>query len=416
MLREISSLDYLFLYLRKILLAMIMVYLAVDCFNGVLLRIGIGVSISQLFKMAILFGVLLYLIRMNLTYFLISLGLILAFLIPPILKSLSTGNTSTVVGNIGYNLKLLLFPISFLFFSSLPKFNWGQERLFKVFSWFNFSLIAGNILLGVLGIGYSQYNSPAGGIGGRGFFFAGNEVAGIFVLFSGVCWYLTRDRSFIFKALFFVFLLLLGILNASKTAILGIILIIALLEVDFNIPRKVSLAQLSKYFFIPIIIISIPIVIYIGIKSTGLIDRISYFYERMDILTFILSGRNQMVLGAMSFYPNIYSFWDYLFGLGNLEFLEQMRVFHGDAHTIEIDFFDLLFMNGFMGLGLILGFYLLILVRSILPFKNSVSNYMWAVNLILILISFMAGHVFNSAMLGISLGFFNGLPIVLSKS
>ncbi|MBN7817581.1 O-antigen ligase family protein [Algoriphagus pacificus] len=416
MINEISSQDYLFIYLRKILIGMVLVYLAVDCFNGVLLRIGIGISISQLFKMAILFGILLYLIRSNLTYFLLSLALILAFIVPPITQSLSSGETSTVVGNIGYNLKLLLFPISFFFFASLPKYDWGQSRLFKLFAWFNFALIATNILLGVMGIGYSQYNGPEGGIGGRGFFFAGNEVAGIFVLFSATCWYLIRDKSFLFKSAFFIFLLLLGILNASKTAILGILLIISLLEIDLQVPKKISLAQLFKYLLIPIIIIAIPVVLYIGIKSTGLIDRISFFYQRMDILTFILSGRNQMVLGAMTFYPNIYSFWDYLLGLGNLEFLEQMRIFHGVAHTIEIDFFDLLFMNGFLGVVIILGFYLLILIRSIIPSGREVTKYMWAVNLILILISFMAGHVFNSAMLGISLGFFNGLPVAFQKT
>ena len=69
-----------------------------------------------------------------------------------------------------------------------------------------------------------------------------------------------------------------------------------------------------------------------------------------------------MVLGAMSFYPTIYTFWDYLLGLGNLEFLEQMGVFHGNPHLIEIDFFDLLFMNGLLGLGLVFGFYILVLI------------------------------------------------------
>lgn len=395
---------------------MVLVYLAVDCFNGILLRIGIGISISQLFKMGILFGVLLYMIRANLTHFLISFGFILVFIIPPISNALLYGDTSTVVGNIGYNLKLLLFPISYFFFASLPNDDWGQERVFKLFSWFNFWLIAANILLGVLGVGYSQYNGPEGGIGGRGFFFAGNEVAGIFVLFGSTCWYLMKDKSFIVKFLFFVFLLILGVLNASKTAILGILLIIGLLEIQIKIPQKISLGQLFKFLFVPLVILSIPFALYVGIKSTGLIDRISFFYQRMDILTFILSGRNQMVMGAMNFYPSVYSFWGYLFGLGNLEFLEQMRIYHGEAHTIEIDFFDLLFMNGFFGVVLILGFYCLVLFRSLVSSNWVMSEYMWAVNLILLLISFMAGHVFNSAMLGISLGFFNGLPLSRLKS
>lgn len=390
-------------------------YLGVDCLNGILIRIGIGISISQLFKMLMLAGMLIYLLRENTVYFLLAFGMILFFLVPSMAKSLGTGETRTIVGNFGYNLKLLLFPISFLFFNSLPKWNWGQNRLFRWFVWCNFGLISINILLGVLGIGYSQYNGPEGGIGGRGFFFAGNEVAGIFVLFSGTCWYLIREKGFMFKLLFFAFLLILGILNASKTAVFGVLLIVMLLEINLKIPRRISLAELFRYLTIPLLLVAIPFILYLGIQSTGLIDRISFFYERMDLLTFILSGRNEMVAGAMAFYPSDYSLWDYLFGLGNLEFLEKMGTFHGVSHTIEIDFFDLLFMNGWLGLGLILGIYMLILIRSVLMPSGMPSGNMWAINLVLLLISFMAGHVFNSAMLGISLGFLNGLPVTMNK-
>lgn len=391
-------------------------YLGVDCFNGILLRLGVGVSISQLYKMGMLMGMLVYLLRSNTAYFGICLGMILFFLVPPMAKSLSTGDTITIVGNFGYNLKLLLFPISFLFFSSLPKHDWGQNRTYRIFVWANFGLIIINILLGVLGVGYSQYDGPDGGIGGRGFFFAGNEVAGIFVLFSGTCWYLIREKGFTFKFLFFVFLLVLGILNASKTAVLGILLIIMMLEVSLEIPRRLTLGELLKYLAIPIIAICIPFILYIGIQTTGLIERFSFFYERMDLLTFILSGRNEMVEGALRFYPSDYTLWDYLFGLGSLEFLEMMGVYHGVAHSIEIDFFDLLFMNGWLGLGLVMGAYLLILFRSLFVPKAALSGHMWAINLVLLLISFMAGHVFNSAMLGISLGFLNGLPVTMNKA
>ena len=391
-------------------------YLGVDCFNGILLRLGVGLSISQLYKVGMLMGMLLYLLRSNTAYFGICLGMILFFLVPPMAKSLSTGETNTIVGNFGYNLKLLLFPISFLFFASLPTEDWGQNQTYKTFVWANFGLIATNILLGVLGVGYSQYNGPEGGIGGRGFFFAGNEVAGIFVLFSGTCWYLIREKGFFFKLLFFAFLLILGILNASKTAVLGILLIIMMLESNFRLPRHVTLGELFKFLSIPILIITIPFILYVGVKTTGLIDRFSFFYERMNLLTFILSGRNEMVEGAMNFYPSDYTLWDYLFGLGYLEFLEKMGVFHGVAHSIEIDFFDLLFMNGCLGLGLVMGAYILILIRSFFVPKGILSGHMWAVNLVLLLISFMAGHVFNSAMLGISLGFLNGLPVNMTKA
>lgn len=397
--------------LKWVLLGMAFTYLWVDCLNGVLIRIGVGLSISQLFKMALLAGMLLYLLWKNTSYFLISFGLILFFLFPLLLRSIFTGDTRGVVGDFGYNLKLILFPISFLFFGSLDNIKGQNLKIRNTFAWSNFALIAVNILLGVAGIGYSQYNGPEGaGIGGRGFFYAGNEVAGIFVLFGGVCWYLTKGWGSIFRFVFFVFLLILGIMNTSKTAILGIILIVGLTELPTLLKKKMSLGQFLIVLMLPFLAFAIVGSVYYGVQATGLIDRISFFYQRMDLLTFILSGRNEMVAGAMSFYTEVFGFWDYLFGLGNGEFVDMMGRYHTKAQIIEIDFFDLLFINGMLGMGLILAIYVAVTCKSM--YEGIISNTpYWAINLILILISMMAGHIFNSAMLGISLGFFNGLVV-----
>ncbi|TFV97202.1 hypothetical protein E4S40_00670 [Algoriphagus kandeliae] len=387
---------------------MAITYLLVDCINGVLMRIGIGISISQLYKMGMLAGMLSYLLFKKPMIFLASFSLILFFLLPLLFKAMLTGETRTVVGNFGYNLKLILFPISFFFFYSLDFNSQGLKKFWNAFIWFNFWLIAVNILLGVLGIGYSQYDSPEGqGIGGRGFFFAGNEVAGIFLLFASAAWFQTKNWTGIFRFFFFLFLLVLGVLNTSKTAILGIILIVGLLELPKFLKKRITIGRFVGLLSLPFLAMGMGALIVWGIQATGLIDRILFFYERLDLLTFILSGRNQMVMGAMSFFPTVYSFWDYLFGVGNQEFLQLMGIYHGDPHTIEIDFFDLLFMNGFLGLGLVLGIFLWATIRS---FSGSLTESpIWAVNLILLLISFLAGHIFNSAMLGISLGVVNGL-------
>jgi len=386
-----TKVNSLFQYLKWILLIMTFSYLSVDCLNGVLLRANIGISISQIFKMGMLIGMLIYMAGRSFSNFMIAVGLFLFFLVPILFKSLLTADTSTVIGNFGYNLKLILFPISFLFFESINDDTGKKELIFKRFAWINFSLIAINILLGVLGIGYSQYDGPEGGIGGRGFFFAGNEVAGIFLLFGGVCWYLSKSWPSFPRILFFLFLLILGILNTSKTAILGILLIVGMLELSSKIPTKISLFRLLGLLMSPFLVAGVIGLIYEGVQATGLVDRISFFYQRMDLMTFILSGRNQMVEAALSFYPNMYTLWDYLFGIGSLEFLELMGRFQGTPHSIEIDLFDLLFMNGWLGMGLILGFYLLILIRSLCWPTTLKKSPMWAINLVLLLISLMAG-------------------------
>jgi hypothetical protein len=182
---------------------------------------------------------------------------------------------------------------------------------------------------------------------------------------------------------------------------------VGFLEIPKFFSWRLSLGRFIGLLTLPLLITGLVGLIYWGVQATGLIDRIAFFYQRLDLLTFVLSGRNQMVLGALTFYPNVYSFWDYLFGIGNQEFLRMMEIYHGSPHTIEIDFFDLLFMNGLLGMGLVLGIFFWACIRSFS--KSLVKSPLWAINLILLLISFMAGHIFNSAMLGISLGALNGL-------
>lgn len=339
------------------------------------------------------------------------MGLICFFIFPPLLFSLYQGSPAYLFSDFAYNFKLLLFPLSFLFFYSLRIEEPRKKTILRNFTALNFTLIVCNILLGILGIGYSQYSSADASIGGRGFFYAGNEVAGIFVLFSAFAWYFIAKRPGWIKFVTFLFLLSIAVLNSSKTSILGILMVVGLYEISFSINPRISFFQLIKGLLLPIFIIAIPIVIYFGVKSTGLLERMAFFYERMDILTFILSGRNLMVEAATKFFFTEYSFLEYLFGAGQQGFLNLMNIYNGSPHFIEIDFFDVLFMNGFFGVIVVFGFFGFVLVRSFLLKRGSPYDMIFIVNIVLLLVSFLAGHIFNSGMLGISLGLFNGLSL-----
>src|SRR5690606_8715702 len=144
---------------------------------------------------------------------------------------------------------------------------------------------------------------------------------------------------------------------------------------------RISVFQLVKGLLLPVFIVAIPIVIYFGVKSTGLLERMAFFYERMDILTFILSGRNLMVEAATKFFFTEYSFLEYLFGVGQQGFLNLMNIYNGSPHFIEIDFFDVLFMNGFFGVIVVFGFFGFVLVRSFLLKRGSPYDMIFIVNI-----------------------------------
>jgi hypothetical protein len=372
--------------------------LPIDMINGLFLRDADEntLSLGQVYKLPILIIMVIgLLIKPRL--FLIVSGLITILLVPTLLnQSLNFSNYLKDFTNI---LKWLTPLISFHFFSEL--FNYHRlSRSLTYWIFFSYIIMVVNILISLFGLGFPMYTNALGAnIGTRGFFFAGNEVSVTFLVLYSFIAFKIRKSTFSFP--FFAGNIFLAILLSSKTGILGVFLIYLIMRKINNQNRKVDLKVFFKKIFAVIAIIAALFLVgKIIVDATKLGSRLIFFFNKLDFLTFILSGRNLFFLENLNTLNSDYNFLYWITGVGYYEYNSLFQ------KMVEIDVLDIFFTFGFIGVFLFV--FLLFNFLKKTSFKKSISeNYLYSYNLclVLIFISTLTGHTFNSGMAGIFIGF-----------
>jgi hypothetical protein len=91
-----------------------------------------------------------------------------------------------------------------------------------------------------------------------------------------------------------------------------------------------------------------PILFYIAwiyVSKSDIYMRISYFWQKLDLVTFLLSSRNNFFETAIEIYKNDYSILEKFIGVGPFHFEK-----YNNYKAIEMDFLDIFFSYGIMGL------------------------------------------------------------------
>jgi O-antigen ligase len=282
----------------------------------------------------------------------------------------------------------------FIYFNS--SFRKGSKVLEKTNRIININLVVilfNVIVLGLLGIGFSSYVNFSEELSNKGFFYSGNELSALMlVLFSYVI-FKSYHNQWKYKLLLIILLLITAFLSGSKTAMLGTISLCIFIPKIAVRKRKKTIVKKIMYLFAVIIIVASA---YIYITSSEIWNRWYYFYDKGGISLFLFSGRFTNVANEIPEYLNAALPFQ-IIGLGG----------GGREGTVEIDFFDVLFNFGVLGVFIIYGFYFTILENARRLRKNK--NYPYAklsfVTLIIVLcVSFFAGHVIFSGMVGIFIG------------
>ena len=393
-----------------ILLIMFLI-LPIDMLNGIFLKNGIVLPLSfgQFFKIIILLFVLVRLSikPAKLIFVFASFSLLLA----PTFYQLYIGNKGvSLLFDIIKISKYITPLVCFMFFVDVIK-NDHQKNINLIFKLVNFSylILIGNIFLKYIGLGYPMYED--GKIGSKGFFYAGNEISALLIILSSIIAYrLWMNNS---KLKYFLFLLLnivVGVTVSSKTAILGVIIVFLLLPIrgsfiKINI-KKLLIIVSSVFVIIPSIIIYYWDYI---LKSTIFI-RLNYFWNEVDILTFLLSNRNNFFNDAFDIYKENYNLFEKTIGVG-----QSRYEYLNNNITVEIDIIDIFFSLGFIGLILFLLFNVYLFIQSI-NFKrtqiNIYSGFVFLMGFILFIISTTAGHVYSSGMPAVFIGLLFSLMFI----
>lgn len=392
--------------LDKFILILLSYVVLVDMFNGFFIMYYTKLPISQVFKFVLLS---LFFFRLSYTRdFAFALLIVLLFLIGPIQGLLLTGNLTDFFGDIVVSTKWANVPVSFFFFKNLMVSNNIEslkEGMAKIVTR-SIAFISVNLFLGLLGFGMAFYNHGFNNaLGTRGFIYAGNELT-ILVLALG---FILASYTFIHKEYtkyfmcFFLFFLF-SFLLTSKT-VLGGVFIVFMIPVTARLFSKVSIKFFKRVFAATVFLLPIVVVLAaIGINKSGVIEKFQASLVRNDndLLTVILSNRNNFIVNGWEVFWNDFSLLGKLFGYG--------QKFHLDlsGHLAEVDFFSLLFASGLFGL---LGLFFVLfywLVNAYYLKRNK--SYVFAPSVFLLLLflivaSNLSGHIFGSGIAGFFIGF-----------
>ena len=284
---------------------------------------------------------------------------------------------------------LLTLALLFYLMGESAKGSFWSRRKIASLMLLYFVAMAANVALGIFGIGESQY---AGGIGGKGFIIAGNEMSYLMLASASiVLFYIAENRNIWVLSGVFLVLLFFFLMKATKVAMIGISLayLYALLHGGyFNVKRIPIIYILGIVGVFAILMLG-----YQFIQATGLLDRILYLYSlHGGIWGALLSGRTTFLQDAFDQVIIDFNFLDVFLGVG-VDHLLEVR-----GSLVEIDLVDVFVAFGIVGPLVFYFPWFLVLKWSSQLFKSSPKDGICFILLAITLIgvSLTAGHVVNS--------------------
>ncbi|WP_158557878.1 MULTISPECIES: O-antigen ligase family protein [Bacteroides] len=260
-------------------------------------------------------------------------------------------------------------------------------------------MLIANISIGLLGFGYHTYTLEASeGYGYKGFFYAGNEIAGIIAFLFPLFLFITYQRcSKIIYSLFGILLIIVSVLLGTKAAIL--ITVISVFIVPYILGKFKE--KIIIMIFMATVVLSAVVYIVNTFETYDLLNRWLYSFEKGGIANLIFSGRHE--------------FWN----------VEKETFFSSDIinqfmglggnRTVEMDPFDTLLNYGYIGLVAVYSFFFYLLIHSIKSRNNNPLGIIIAFsNFLIISMSFFAGHIIFSAMAGLFTALANSLTFIKS--
>ncbi len=389
--------------------------LAVDTLTGFLVSgMGLNLKLSAIYKFGLLLLTLFAVACYSRTKANLIFLLLLSLLIGPFINLVNGLDVLGFVFDFSYVIKILTPLIIFLYCTEVAK-KWPEKTYqfgHHVF-YFSFLILLFNLVAGVLGYGFSSYGSGDGddesSIGVKGFFFAGNEVSGLFIILF--CYALNHAWNAKRKIYFFMLspvTVICGALIATKAAMISGLLLVFIIPLVSERQRLFQLTWLKISIFAPVVVMASVIGVYLVpiLEAAGIWSRLVWFYEKKGVMGIILSGRNEFAVATTQSFSSVAGPLEHLWGVGLSGLTKIERI------SVEIEPIDLYFWFGLPGityLTLLFGTFIYFSYRATLSQCSTWAPFALAANLLLAGLSIIAGHTLTSGMLGPLLGLLNGL-------
>lgn len=270
------------------------------------------------------------------------------------------------------------------------------KEMYQVMKKYIVIIVAASLFCSVTGMGMDY-------AGSKRIFTEVNALTAVLVCGGGIFLYetITSHAKAKLKNLLITAMIVYVILSqATKAGIIGMCVCFLYVMICEGVMKKKFIKGLL--FFVTILAgIYVVYNHYTVGTGTEIFNRWKYFYERLDLLSFLLSGRNLLFMESFAVWKS-----DILFVLFGTGYANAHILLHNRNATIsysgtEMDLFDIGFYFGIVAL-IIVG--IPIIKRFLKAAKNmgrKKENYMNFFYCILCMLSFLGGHVLNSPFAGV---------------
>ncbi|MBV2128492.1 O-antigen ligase family protein [Arsukibacterium indicum] len=384
-------------------------FLLIDSISGALQQTTLAFPWSLMFKGLLLTLLVWQLILWRNKSLLLLTVLLLLGLSGPVYSYLTIPALSehSAAQFAGYEVPLLLKALApLLAFSFLLQFCRRYPDAFLVMAdrlmLISYSVIILNLTLGLLGFGYTAYqpmdNVAQPFLGVKGFFYSTNELAAVLLVVSG--WLLWRSWPAHKVCYLLVSTLTIGsaLLLLTKTGLLGSLLLVAAIPLLAVQPGFYRQYARSLAAFLLLALCGVLLVIWYAeplLRAAGLYDKLAYAYQQRGIAGILLSSRDLYLTVVWQQTEQHYQLLHRVFGVGVAGVSVLLK-----KYFVEIDLVDLLVFYGVAG-GLI---FCMTFGRFCYSCYGRLNRHPLAstvlfINLLLLGVAMLAGHVITSGML-----------------
>ncbi|MBZ9610414.1 O-antigen ligase family protein [Rheinheimera maricola] len=399
-------------YSDSLLCRLIPLCLLIDCINGALLQQqGSSYGLSVFYKIGVLalmaFATVLYRPVWALGFLL----MLMAMLIGPAWHWPQLA-TSWMLADIQLAVKALSPLLAFCYLLALQKRQpQSAQRVFWQTLQLSAVVLLLNALAGAAGLGFTAYQ-PLEGVaqaflGIKGFFYSTNELSAVLLVITAALLCVSWPR---YKAAFIgvsVLAFMLALSMLTKTGLFGVVLLVLLVPL---LMQHAAFWRGKKHVLL--LVGGMALLLFLAVlanaetllKLLGMYDKLSFVYHQRGISGIALSSRDYYAGRIWQSLTEHYSHWQQLLGVGQGGIALYLK-----KYFAELDWFDLLIFYGVAGL-VTWGLTFAVFIRhSVKHCYNGIGRVILMLNLLLLLVSSVAGHILTSGMLWLPWALCNAL-------
>lgn len=398
----------------KLLCWLVPWFLLVDSVNGALLQsLGTSYALAIGYKALLLALMLVSLSQTQPKALLLWAGAGLLLLIGPALSSWQQ-SSQWLMADVQLAVKILSPLLGFYYFLTLHKRQPAlAQRLFYVTLAVSSVVLLLNMLLGISGLGFSAYqamdNVQQSFLGVKGFFYSTNELSAFLLLLTASLLCITWPQSRFLYATVSLLAMAIALLLLTKTGLFGCLILVLLIPVLF---MTKPFWQQKKSILLVIVLVLLLLLVLIVLNfaaimhTLGIYNKLQFVYQQRGISGVLLSSRDFYASQIWASVQQHYASWQTWLGVGQGGSALQLK-----KYFAELDWFDLFVFYGVAGISVFIATFSVFMTYSIKHIQLASGRILLLLNIVLLAVSAMAGHVMTSGLLWLPWALANALLI-----